>query len=77
MTLKVRAMPSNYFVLCRFYLRVDRVMVRVCDCRLYSEEGWNYLLRDFTKREADYKSIKKEVGFQWDNYLLAFSIINS
>ncbi|KAI6216715.1 TIP41-like protein [Aphelenchoides fujianensis] len=37
MEVKVRAMPTNFFVLCRFYLRVDQVMVRVFDCRLYSE----------------------------------------
>lgn len=55
-------MSTNYFVLCRFYLRVDRVIVRVYDCRLYSEEGWNYVLREMIKREAFYKDIGKEVG---------------
>ncbi|KAI6199151.1 TIP41-like protein [Aphelenchoides besseyi] len=62
MTVKVRAMPTNYFVLCRFYLRVDRVLVRVFDCRLYSEENWNYVLRECTKREAKYADIKTEVS---------------
>ncbi|KAI6213293.1 hypothetical protein M3Y94_00133700 [Aphelenchoides besseyi] len=61
MTVKVRAMPTNYFVLCRFYLRVDRVLVRVFDCRLYSEENWNYVLREWTKREAKYADIKTEL----------------
>lgn len=63
MTIKIRVMSGNYFVLCRFYLRVDRVIVRVFDCRLYAEDGWNYLLRECTKREALYKDIKKEVNF--------------
>lgn len=54
-------MSTNYFVLCRFYLRVDGVIVRVYDCRLYGEEGWKYLLRECTKREANFDDIPKEV----------------
>lgn len=61
MSVKVRVMSGNYFVLSRFYLRVDGVIVRVFDCRLYSEEGWNYLLRECTKREALFKDINSEV----------------
>lgn len=55
-------MTNNYFVLSRFYLRVDGVIVRVFDCRLYSEEGWNYLLRECIKREALFKDIDSEVS---------------
>jgi len=60
MSVKVRVMPENYFVLCRFYLRVDRVMVRICDCRIYSEAGWPYALLEFTRREDLYTNIRKE-----------------
>jgi type 2A phosphatase activator TIP41 len=62
MTIKVRVMESNFFVLCRFYLRVDRVIVRVHDCRLYGEQDWNYMLRECTVREAFFKDISKEVS---------------
>ncbi|KAI6190178.1 TIP41-like protein [Aphelenchoides bicaudatus] len=60
MTIKVRVMETNYFILSRFYLRVDRVVVRVQDCRLYAESSWNYMLREYTIREASYANISKE-----------------
>lgn len=76
MTIKIRSMETNYFVLCRFFLRVDRVIVRVHDCRLYSEEGWNYMLRECSVREAPYEKIAKEVLlflFEMLIYFLAHS----
>lgn len=78
MTIKVRVMESNFFVLCRFYLRVDQVIVRVHDCRLYGEEGWNYMLRESTVREAFYKDIASEVSqrIQINFYIFGFSIIS-
>jgi len=32
-----RAMPSSFFILLRFFLRVDDVMVRINDTRIYHE----------------------------------------
>lgn len=32
-----RAMPSSFFVLLRFFLRVDGVLIRMNDTRLYHE----------------------------------------
>uniref|UniRef100_A0AC34FNS5 TIP41-like protein n=1 Tax=Panagrolaimus sp. ES5 TaxID=591445 RepID=A0AC34FNS5_9BILA len=57
MAIKVRVMPETFFVLCRFYLRVDHVMVRVCDTRLYGETNSNFLLREWTLREAKYSDL--------------------
>lgn len=52
MGLRVRVMPSMFFVLCRFYLRVDNVMVRTCDTRIFGEVGSDFILREWTMREA-------------------------
>jgi type 2A phosphatase activator TIP41 len=57
MAIKVRVMPEMFFVLCRFYLRVDHVMVRVCDTRLFGETNSNFLLREWTLREAKYSDL--------------------
>lgn len=51
MNIRLRAMPTCLFLLCRFYLRVDGVLVRVCDTRLYKELGSETVLRQWTRRE--------------------------
>ena len=62
MSVKIRVMPTNWLVLCRFYLRVDRVLVRIYDCRLYAEKGWKHALRECTKREAAYTQLSNHVS---------------
>ena len=55
-------MPDTFLVLCRFYLRVDHVMVRILDTRLYGEgENDEFMIREWTKREANYSQLNKEV----------------
>jgi len=51
LSVKLRIMPSGFFVLQRFYLRVDKTLIRVYDTRLYHEVGKNYLIREYSERE--------------------------
>jgi type 2A phosphatase activator TIP41 len=44
-------MPSGFFCLLRFYLRVDHTMIRVQDTRFYHAAGTNFILREYSKRE--------------------------
>uniref|UniRef100_A0A914E158 TIP41-like protein n=1 Tax=Acrobeloides nanus TaxID=290746 RepID=A0A914E158_9BILA len=60
MTIRVRVMPTCFFVLCRFYLRIDHVMVRVCDTRLFGEIGQDYVLREWSLREAKYSELSPQ-----------------
>uniref|UniRef100_A0A914HIQ1 TIP41-like protein n=1 Tax=Globodera rostochiensis TaxID=31243 RepID=A0A914HIQ1_GLORO len=61
MTVRIRVMHDTFFVLCRFYLRIDNVMVRVCDTRLYgTAENKAFALRESTRREANYADLSKE-----------------
>lgn len=55
-------MPSGFFVLLRFYLRVDDVLIRINDTRLYYEKDNQYILREYTSRESKTKDLK--VGFK-------------
>ena len=62
MTVRVRVMPSCYFILCRFYLRVDGVLVRVCETRVFGEKSKPYAIREWSKREALYAQLKPHVS---------------
>jgi hypothetical protein len=53
-----RAMPSGFFVLLRFYLRVDDVLIRINDTRLYYEKDNQYILREYTSKESKAKDLK-------------------
>jgi len=56
-TVRIRVMPTYFFVLMRFYLRVDNVLVRINDTRLFHEAGSNYVLREYTTRESKVESL--------------------
>lgn len=51
-------MPSGFFVVFRHYLRVDQVIVRVNDTRLYSPKGASYILRETSSREAPISKLR-------------------
>lgn len=56
-TVKIRVMPSSYFVLLRYFLRVDNVMVRVNDTRVFHDFNTNYLLREYTNKEHGFQEL--------------------
>jgi hypothetical protein len=51
-SVKVRVMPNSLFILARYYLRIDGVMARINDTRIYHELKQSYILREYTNREA-------------------------
>ncbi|OWF51675.1 TIP41-like protein [Mizuhopecten yessoensis] len=58
LNVKIRVMPTSFFILMRLFLRVDNVMVRINDTRLYHEAENNYILREFSSRDDQIKNIK-------------------
>ncbi|XP_055004692.1 TIP41-like protein isoform X1 [Boleophthalmus pectinirostris] len=57
-SVKIRVMPTSFFVLMRFFLRVDGVMIRINDTRLYHEAGTSFMLREFSMRESRLEELK-------------------
>lgn len=51
-------MPNSFYLLLRYFLRVDGVHVRLNETRIYHEFSWNYLLREYTSREASMGALK-------------------
>ncbi|XP_009074592.1 PREDICTED: TIP41-like protein [Acanthisitta chloris] len=58
LSVKIRVMPSSFFVLLRFFLRVDGVLIRMNDTRLHHEADKAYMLREYTSRESKISSLK-------------------
>lgn len=51
LNVKIRVMPGSFFVLLRFFLRVDGVLIRINDTRIYHEAEWNYIIREYSSKE--------------------------
>ncbi|XP_075957758.1 TIP41-like protein isoform X1 [Anarhichas minor] len=57
-SVKIRVMPTSFFLLLRFFLRVDGVLIRINDTRLYHEAGKDFMLREFSTRESKVAELK-------------------
>ncbi|KAL4209658.1 TIP41-domain-containing protein [Rhizopus microsporus] len=62
LTIRLRVMPSCFLVLQRFFMRVDNVLFRINDTRLYHEFGNPYLIREYTSKEAHFNDISEKIG---------------
>lgn len=49
---RIRVMPSFFFVLARFFLRVDDVLIRIYDTRYFHRFGSPLIVRETVHREA-------------------------
>ncbi|XP_020250895.1 LOW QUALITY PROTEIN: TIP41-like protein [Asparagus officinalis] len=68
LTAKVRVMPSCWFLLLRFWLRVDGVLMRLRDTRVYcafNDKAKPVILRESCWREATIQSLSSK-GFPTD-----------
>jgi len=59
MSVKVRVMPERLLVLQRFFLRLDGVVVRIRDTRVYVEFATGEVIREYVSKEAKYQDVKK------------------
>jgi len=57
LSVKLRAMPSGFFILLRHALRVDHVMARICDTRIHYEVGNDYFLRQLQIKQESFKNL--------------------
>ncbi|KAI5967812.1 TIP41 [Candida pseudojiufengensis] len=60
---KIRVMPSCLLILLRFFLRIDNVIFRIRDCRVFIDFETNTVLREYKIQECDYdKVLKKSIN---------------
>ena len=61
LSIKIRVMPSGFFCLQRFYLRVDNTLIRVIDTRLYcSIDKPKEILREYSERECTFAELSSK-----------------
>ncbi len=57
---RFRVMEDCFFVLLRSYVRIDSVIVRILDTRLYHDFSTYRLLRDFSKMECTFEELMEK-----------------
>jgi type 2A phosphatase activator TIP41 len=56
---KLRVMPDRMLLLCRLFMRLDKVLVRVRDTRIYVDFNTGKVIRDYTEKEDEFDKVKK------------------
>ncbi|KAJ4391130.1 Tap42 interacting protein [Gnomoniopsis smithogilvyi] len=60
-SVKVRVMEQRMLLLARLYMRLDNVVVRVRDTRVYVEFGTGEVVREYTVKEDSFANVKKSL----------------
>lgn len=58
---KIRVMHSCLLLLCRLFLRVDEVALRIRDTRIYVDFDTNEVFREYKTQEATYEELLQKV----------------
>ncbi|KNE64327.1 hypothetical protein AMAG_09353 [Allomyces macrogynus ATCC 38327] len=56
-SVKIRVMPSGFFILARQFLRVDHVQYAFYDTRIYHAFGSDHVLREYLAQSIDYDTV--------------------
>lgn len=55
---KVRVMPERMLLLCRLFMRLDNVLIRIRDTRVYVDFKTREVIREYTAREEGFEKVK-------------------
>jgi len=58
LSVKIRCMPTSFFLLMRFFLRVDGVLIRIIDTRLYHVAETSFFLRECLFKEERIENLQ-------------------
>lgn len=58
-SVKVRVMAQRMLLLCRLYMRLDNVVVRVRDTRVYVDFEKGQVIREYTAKEDNFNNAKR------------------
>ncbi|KAF2705667.1 TIP41-domain-containing protein [Pleomassaria siparia CBS 279.74] len=67
---KIRVMPARLLLLVRYFMRLDDVLVRIRDTRVYVEFATGEVIREYTAREEKYELVKKAHAGSGEDFLV-------
>ena len=76
LSIKVRVMPERLLLLSRFFLRLDGVIIRIQDTRVYIEHASNKVVRQYTAKEEKYDVVQEKLKGMRENVPEAFRDAN-
>lgn len=59
---KIRVMPARLLLLCRFFMRLDNVVVRLRDTRIYVDLGKREVIREYIAKEEAYDKVYESLA---------------
>lgn len=67
---KIRVMPDRLLLLARFFMRLDNVVFRIRDTRIYVDFNKAEVIRDYQAREMGYEDVRKVLsGFPFARFV--------
>jgi type 2A phosphatase activator TIP41 len=64
---KVRVMPARMLLLCRYFMRLDNVMLRLRDTRIYVDFDTGEVIREYVAKEEDYEKVREVLAGRRDD----------
>ena len=56
---KIRVMPSRLLLLARFFMRLDNVIIRLRDTRVYVDFDTGEVIREYLAKEEQYETVRQ------------------
>ncbi|KAF0686419.1 Aste57867_21790 [Aphanomyces stellatus] len=56
-SIRMRVMPSGFYVLARYWMRLDNVLVRLNETRIHHIFGSDHMLREYTAKEVKFDAL--------------------
>ncbi|KAG9201999.1 hypothetical protein G6514_005195 [Epicoccum nigrum] len=66
---KIRVMPARLLLLVRFFMRLDDVVFRIRDTRVFVEFSTGEVIREYTAREEKYEEVRRKLAGRKEDVL--------
>ena len=64
---KIRVMPARLLLLCRYFMRLDNVLLRLRDTRVYVDYDKKEIIREYVAKEEEYEKVREVLASRRDD----------
>ncbi|KAL4806971.1 TIP41-like family-domain-containing protein [Aspergillus unguis] len=64
---KIRVMPGRLLLLSRFFMRLDNVLIRLRDTRVYVDFEKSEVIREYQAKECEYETVRQNLASSRDD----------